>query len=166
MAPRFLQTETDWPPCSKLFRHEPMQRAVAACGLALAAQEPWECLASFILSSTKQSSKSANHRPALRTIREPLIRPPDAWERRRPAGQQPHNEPSHSPADASAPKTLPPARLGKGLVRFNESILFYAFPTPQRSPQRLNPNCAPARWAFARQIFLRLRGKSPAGILI
>ncbi len=34
---------------------EPMQRAVAACrGLRLLRQDPWECLASFILSSTKQ----------------------------------------------------------------------------------------------------------------
>jgi len=34
---------------------EPMRTAVAACrGLRLLRQEPWECLASFILSSTKQ----------------------------------------------------------------------------------------------------------------
>jgi N-glycosylase/DNA lyase len=34
---------------------EPMRSAVAACrGLRLLRQEPWECLASFILSSTKQ----------------------------------------------------------------------------------------------------------------
>lgn len=34
---------------------EPMRQAVAACrGLRLLRQEPWECLASFILSSTKQ----------------------------------------------------------------------------------------------------------------
>lgn len=36
-------------------RDEPMQAAVAACsGLRLLRQDPWECLASFILSSTKQ----------------------------------------------------------------------------------------------------------------
>src|SRR5262245_18430566 len=34
---------------------EPMHAAVTACrGLRLLRQEPWECLASFILSSTKQ----------------------------------------------------------------------------------------------------------------
>src|SRR5439155_6899099 len=34
---------------------EPMRRAVAACrGLRLLRQAPWECLASFIFSSTKQ----------------------------------------------------------------------------------------------------------------
>src|SRR6185369_6184039 len=34
---------------------DPMRAAVGACrGLRLLRQEPWECLASFILSSTKQ----------------------------------------------------------------------------------------------------------------
>ena len=34
---------------------KPMQEAVATChGLRLLRQDPWECLASFILSSTKQ----------------------------------------------------------------------------------------------------------------
>src|SRR6185437_10388359 len=34
---------------------EPMRAAVTACrGLRLLRQDPWECLASFILSSTKQ----------------------------------------------------------------------------------------------------------------
>src|SRR4029078_7160618 len=34
---------------------EPMRRSIAACrGLRLLRQDPWECLASFILSSTKQ----------------------------------------------------------------------------------------------------------------
>jgi N-glycosylase/DNA lyase len=52
----FLQTETDMPAVLKTFPDdEPMRNAVAACrGLRLLRQEPWECLASFILSSTKQ----------------------------------------------------------------------------------------------------------------
>jgi N-glycosylase/DNA lyase len=52
----FLQTETDLAAVLKTFPYdEPMRRAVAAChGLRLLRQEPWECLASFILSSTKQ----------------------------------------------------------------------------------------------------------------
>jgi len=52
----FLQTETDLAAVLKTFPDdEPMQRAVAACrGLRVLRQEPWECLASFILSSTKQ----------------------------------------------------------------------------------------------------------------
>jgi N-glycosylase/DNA lyase len=53
---QFLQTEIDLARILKTFpADEPMQRAIAAChGLRLLRQEPWECLASFILSSTKQ----------------------------------------------------------------------------------------------------------------
>jgi N-glycosylase/DNA lyase len=52
----FLQTEIDVSAVLKTFPDdEPMRRAVASCrGLRLLRQEPWECLASFILSSTKQ----------------------------------------------------------------------------------------------------------------
>ena len=53
---RFLQTETDLAAILKTFpEDEPMRQAIAACrGLRLLRQDPWECLASFILSSTKQ----------------------------------------------------------------------------------------------------------------
>jgi N-glycosylase/DNA lyase len=52
----FLQTEVDMAGICRTFpQDEPMGRAVAACrGLRLLRQDPWECLASFILSSTKQ----------------------------------------------------------------------------------------------------------------
>jgi N-glycosylase/DNA lyase len=52
----FLQIETDLDTVLKTFPDdEPMNRAVASCrGLRLLRQDPWECLASFILSSTKQ----------------------------------------------------------------------------------------------------------------
>jgi N-glycosylase/DNA lyase len=52
----FLQTETDLAAIVKTFPDDaPMRAAVAACpGLRLLRQDPWECLASFILSSTKQ----------------------------------------------------------------------------------------------------------------
>jgi N-glycosylase/DNA lyase len=52
----FLQTEVDFPAVLKAFPDdEPMRNAIAACqGLRLLRQDPWECLASFILSSTKQ----------------------------------------------------------------------------------------------------------------
>jgi N-glycosylase/DNA lyase len=52
----FLQTEIDLTGVLKTFpEDEPMRAAVAACpGLRLLKQDPWECLASFILSSTKQ----------------------------------------------------------------------------------------------------------------
>jgi N-glycosylase/DNA lyase len=52
----YLQTEIDLPSVLLSFPDdEPMRAAVTACrGLRLLRQEPWECLASFILSSTKQ----------------------------------------------------------------------------------------------------------------
>jgi N-glycosylase/DNA lyase len=52
----FLQTEVDLSAVLKTFPDDkPMRHAVAACaGLRLLRQDPWECLASFILSSTKQ----------------------------------------------------------------------------------------------------------------
>ena len=52
----FLQTELDFAAVLRSFPDdEPMRAAVAACpGLRLLRQDPWECLASFILSSTKQ----------------------------------------------------------------------------------------------------------------
>ena len=52
----FLQTEVDLAAILKTFPDDaPMRAAVSACpGLRLLRQDPWECLASFILSSTKQ----------------------------------------------------------------------------------------------------------------
>jgi N-glycosylase/DNA lyase len=52
----FLQIKTDLDAVLKTFPDDaPMRDAVRACrGLRLLRQEPWECLASFILSSTKQ----------------------------------------------------------------------------------------------------------------
>jgi N-glycosylase/DNA lyase len=52
----YLQTEIDLPSVLLSFPDDgPMRMAVTACrGLRLLRQEPWECLASFILSSTKQ----------------------------------------------------------------------------------------------------------------
>jgi N-glycosylase/DNA lyase len=52
----YLQLELDFEQVVQSFPDdEPMRAAVTACrGLRLLRQEPWECLASFILSSTKQ----------------------------------------------------------------------------------------------------------------
>jgi len=52
----YLQVEIDLAAVLKTFpTDEPMTAAVASCrGLRLLRQDPWECLASFILSSTKQ----------------------------------------------------------------------------------------------------------------
>jgi len=52
----YLQLELDVREVVRSFpSDEPMQAAITACrGLRLLRQDPWECLASFILSSTKQ----------------------------------------------------------------------------------------------------------------
>ena len=52
----YLQTGVDLPAIVATFPDDaPMRTAVAACrGLRLLRQDPWECLSSFILSSTKQ----------------------------------------------------------------------------------------------------------------
>jgi N-glycosylase/DNA lyase len=52
----FLQSEVDLENILAAFPNdEPMNNAVSACrGLRVLRQEPWECLASFILSATKQ----------------------------------------------------------------------------------------------------------------
>jgi N-glycosylase/DNA lyase len=52
----YLQTEVDLGSILLTFPDDkPMRAAVSACrGLRLLRQEPWECLASFLLSSTKQ----------------------------------------------------------------------------------------------------------------
>jgi N-glycosylase/DNA lyase len=52
----YLQTDIDIDAITATFPNDPpMQAAIAACpGLRLLRQDPWECLASFILSSTKQ----------------------------------------------------------------------------------------------------------------
>ena len=52
----YLQTEVDFDAVLRSFPDdEPMRTAVAACrGLRLLRQKPWECLASFLMSSTKQ----------------------------------------------------------------------------------------------------------------
>lgn len=53
---RYLQTDIDLAAILGTFPQDPpMQESVKACrGLRLLQQDPWECLASFILSSTKQ----------------------------------------------------------------------------------------------------------------
>jgi N-glycosylase/DNA lyase len=52
----FLQSDVDLQKILQTFPNdEPMNHAVAECrGLRVLRQEPWECLASFILSATKQ----------------------------------------------------------------------------------------------------------------
>src|ERR1019366_4226376 len=75
----YLQTEIDFDAVLKSFPDDgPMRNAVAHCpGLRLLRQDPWECLASFILSSTKQivqigrSSRCSAHDLANRVAATP-----------------------------------------------------------------------------------------------
>ena len=68
----FLQTEIDLSAVLKTFPDdEPMRRAVASCrGLRLLRQDPWECLASFILVFHQANRPNpADRRAAVRTFR-------------------------------------------------------------------------------------------------
>jgi N-glycosylase/DNA lyase len=114
----FLQTETNLAAVLKTFPDdEPMQRAVAAClGLRVLRQDPWECLASFILSSTKQIVQIRQIIALLcERFGDPLSCPADAWERRRLAGPQHHNELVRLPAGRQRSQS--------------DNHLFFSFPT-------------------------------------
>ena len=97
----FLQSEVELEKIIATFPDDPpMRAAVAHCrGLRLLRQDPWECLASFILSSTKQIVQIRQIVALLcERFGEPVF----------------HNEPLNDPAYASA-KTLrafPPLRVG------------------------------------------------------
>jgi N-glycosylase/DNA lyase len=74
----YLQTGVDLAAVLATFpQDEPMRAAVAAChGLRLLRQDPWECLASFILSSTKQITQIRQIVSELcRRFGEPLASP-------------------------------------------------------------------------------------------
>lgn len=74
----YLQTDVDLPAVLATFPDdEPLRAAVAVCrGLRLLGQEPWECLASFILSSTKQITQIRQIVAELcRRFGEPLASP-------------------------------------------------------------------------------------------
>ncbi len=120
----YLQTDVDLDAVLKAFPDdEPLRATVAACrGLRLLRQDPWECLASFILSSTKQIVQIRQIVARLcEQFGEPLVGPATTWERRRLAGPQHHDQPVHSPAGRQRSQAIP-----------QENHLFYSFPTPQR----------------------------------
>jgi N-glycosylase/DNA lyase len=105
----YLQTETDLDAVLKTFPDDaPMRDAVAACrGLRVLRQDPWECLASFILSSTKQIVQIRQIVALLcERFGEPIARPAATWERRRLAGPQHHDEPVRSPAGRQRSQTI------------------------------------------------------------
>jgi len=121
----FLQTGTDLDAVLKTFPDdEPMRRAVASCrGLRLLRQDPWECLASFILSSTKQIVQIQQIVALLcERFGEPVFS----------LSSQKGGEDRGEEADyfrVQIPSPQPSPRLGG--EREKNSICF-SFPTPQR----------------------------------
>jgi N-glycosylase/DNA lyase len=133
----YLQTDVDLAGVLKTFPDDaPMRDAAAACqGLRLLRQDPWECLASFILSSTKQIVQIRQIVAALcERFGEPLDRPAATWERRRLAGPPPHDRPIPSPArrQRSQAALAAPDMTGNTEIPRPGPSLYYSFPTPQR----------------------------------
>jgi len=136
----YLQTETDLVAVLKTFPDDaPMRDAVAACrGLRVLRQDPWECLASFILSSTKQIVQIRQIVALLcERFGEPIARPAATWERRRLAGPQYHDEPVRSPAGRQRSQdTLSPpngeSNEMRGASHSKENHLYYSFPSAKR----------------------------------
>jgi N-glycosylase/DNA lyase len=122
----YLQTETDLTAVLKTFPDDaPMRDAVAACrGLRMLRQDPWECLASFILSSTKQIVQIRQIVTRLcERFGEPII----------PA-QVGRAVPCPPPDEVSAPiQQQSPGAHGVTRPTFLvEEGEIYSFPTPQR----------------------------------
>lgn len=119
----FLQTDIDLAAVLKTFPDdEPMRAAVTACpGLRLLKQDPWECLASFILSSTKQIVQI---RQIIALLCERFGEPLNVVGRAVPRPPSPANQGVRIYHDGAHGVTHPTQSL--------EKIKFYSFPTPQR----------------------------------
>ena len=166
----FSKPKLIWPPCSKLFptTNRCAQPSPRAADCACCARSRGNVSRRSSCPRPSKSSKSGKSSPC---FANDSGNPSSGRRMPGSAGVPPASNLTMNQAirrrDASAPKTLPPHQVGKGPCPLQtKAFCFTRFPRRNASPQRLNPNCAPARWAFARQIFLRLRGKSPAGILI
>jgi N-glycosylase/DNA lyase len=126
----YLQTDVDLDAVLKTFPDDaPMRNAVAACrGLRILRQDPWECLASFILSSTKQIVQIRQIVALLcKRFGEPIARP------------------AATPSINLVAADVSPLHLiqsnvradSRRLLRFNgsglnENHLFHSFPTAER----------------------------------
>ena len=122
----YLQTDVDLDAVLKTFPDDaPMRAAVAACpGLRVLRQDPWECLASFILSSTKQIVQIRQIVAHLcERFGEPVI--PARVGRAVPC-------PPPDEAGTSIQQPSPGAHGVTRPTRFAEEGKFYSFPTPQR----------------------------------
>jgi N-glycosylase/DNA lyase len=120
----YLQTETDLAAVLKTFPDDaPMRDAVAACrGLRVLRQDPWECLASFILSSTKQIVQI---RQIVALLCERFGEPVSLSS---PKGGEGRGEEADY-FETQIPSPRPSPRLGGAR---EENGLCFAFPTPQR----------------------------------
>lgn len=136
----FLQTDIDLAAVLKAFPDdEPMRKAIAAChGLRLLRQDPWECLASFILSSTKQIVQIRQIVGHLcESFGEPLA---------------PHRSTGHHPGSSESEIGNEPGRC--------PALRYFAFPSPQRIASTTEAELrackmgfrAPSLLAAARQI--------------
>ncbi len=126
----YLQTEVDLDAMLKTFPDDaPVRDAVAACrGLRILRQDPWECLASFILSSTKQIVQIRQIVALLcERFGEPIARSAGTRERRRPAGPQHHDEPVRSPAERHRSQDG-----ARGAFSSDEKHLLHSFPAAER----------------------------------
>jgi N-glycosylase/DNA lyase len=122
----FLQTEIELETILKTFPDDaPMRNAVAACrGLRVLRQDPWECLASFILSSTKQIVQIRQIVALLcERFGEPTIPTQAGW-----AVPCPPPDEVNAPIQQQSPGAHGVTRPAK-LVEEGE---IYSFPSPQR----------------------------------
>jgi N-glycosylase/DNA lyase len=120
----YLQTETDLDAVLKTFPDDaPMRDAVAACrGLRVLRQDPWECLASFILSSTKQIVQI---RKIIALLCERFGEPVSLFSPK--GGDGRGKDPDYFETQIPSPQPSP--RLGGAR---EENGLCFAFPTPQQ----------------------------------
>ena len=130
----YLQTDVDLDAVLKTFPDDaPMRDAVAACReLRVLRQDPWECLASFILSSTKQIVQIRQIVALLcERFGEPvsLSSPKGGEGRGEEADYFETQIPSPPPSPGFGATSQPSPRLGGTR---EENGLCFAFPTPQR----------------------------------
>jgi 3-methyladenine DNA glycosylase/8-oxoguanine DNA glycosylase len=155
----FLQTEIDLAGVLKTFpEDEPMRAAIAACpGLRLLKQDPWECLASFILSSTKQIVQI---RQIISLLCERFGAPVFSLASQKGGegrGEEANGSETHIPSPQPSPRlggarekkprglhkplahlSVPLSPLNgeragvRGQLISNENILFHAFPSAER----------------------------------
>ena len=142
----YLQTGVDLAAVLNTFPDDaPMRDAVAACrGLRVLRQDPWECLASFILSSTKQIVQIRQIVALLcERFGEPMARPAVTWERRHLANQKHHNGPGRSPAGRQRSQDG-----ARGVSHLDENQLFHSFPTAERIATTTEPELRACKMGF------------------